>query len=85
MLDFEPYQYVNMDGDITWQPSLPDGTRLYYDRKGNMVVTSPDYADSSGYTPAVTWNHRHAIRSAKIAYKDRQKAERERNRQKPWE
>jgi hypothetical protein len=74
MRDFRPALYVNEDAEILWQPQLPDGTRLYYNHQGDMVVTTPDLADISDYRPLVTSSYRHAIKTAKIAHKDRKDA-----------
>lgn len=71
MLSFEPTQYVNQDGEVYWQSTLPDGTRLYYDTKGEMISCSPDQASSGKYVPAVTQNYRHAVRSARLVWKDK--------------
>ena len=81
MLDFDPLMYVDeVDGETFWHIRLPDETLLYYTPSGDMVTATKEAGDRKNYTPAVTKDFRHAVRSSKIAWRDKLKASKRKGR-----
>lgn len=79
MLKFEPELYINDDGRAFWHPKLPDGTLIYYRPDHELVTVSKAAGDLRGYTPAVSDTFRDAVRAAKIVWKDKLKADKQRD------
>lgn len=71
--DFAPLLYEDANGKLLWQPRLPDGTYLFYRPDGEIVSVTIDEGDRKKYRPLVANTIRHALKTGRIAWRDKKK------------